>query len=350
MRSRVLPNPKFGSMTFEKLFLKTDEKDVLYLLMDGLKRSEIAVHMGIRHDSVNKKIMELKRKLNTSNLPETLVKAICLDNELKEQAELKAEATLEKLGGTISLNVLEKTFLIETLNGKKVIEIAKDLNCDTLELSLIRHRLRRRLAIRNDAEFVLRAIATGLLQFELNSIPVQAIRNDDGALWEYFQEYLRSKKDTNYLYAPVFSHKIKALIDISPEYIQIVQLRVLGYSNLEIANMTGCTRQTISRKVTEIKRKYKQRTALELVLWAVNNELIKLQGELTKDSVPARSQMILEKIQNGKRVTEIASEMNVKPASINGSLAYLKKKWEVKTLEAVLFQWLLRTQPEIFKK
>ncbi|GAB5418448.1 MAG: hypothetical protein Crog4KO_33380 [Crocinitomicaceae bacterium] len=337
-------------MTYDQLFLQSSEKDLLYLLIDGHNREQLANHLGIRRDTLNKRLISIKKKFESSNIQETIVKAICIDNELKEHAQKRADSQIFQLKDRVELTLLEKTFLIELLRGKTIEDMATEFRSERKDIATLRSRVKRRLKVKTETDFVIRAISIGILHFELNCVPLQAVKNDQDALWKYFQQFINNEKQTEYMYSPVYNFHSEVKFGISPEYLQIIQLRILGHSTDDIAIMSGCTRQTIYRKIQVVKSKYKLKSAYELVMWAVNNELINLQGKIDQESITERSQFILARIKEGVRMNDIAAELRIKPASVTASIGYLKKKWRVKTLEAVLFQWLLRTSPEEFQK
>jgi len=334
--TRVIP----GDIWYmEKYSITAEEKRILMLMLRSPSIDYVAYRVGIRRQTLIRRIRALKKKLRAGSTVEMIVRSLCLDNELKEYAETRAEIASYKIEKGIILNNLERTVFIETLNGKNVKQIAEDFGCEQDRIINLKVTLKRKLLIHNDCDFVIKAIAIGLLAFELNYLPVQAIRNNKDALWNYFQDYIKNQKNSGLLYSPIFSFKAKKLLEVSPDSIQIIELRILGKSNGEIAEITGYTRQTISRKIRKVKKCHNLNGAADIVLWAIKHELIELESPDESKSFSPKANKIFELLHAGVQRSEIAAKLEVSESSISTNLGYLKKKWEINTIEGLFFIW-----------
>lgn len=311
-------------------------------LLSGKSKDSIAFEQGVSRKTITQRILKLRRAHNADSNHHLFLLAIASNGTIKEFAESKARSYLKTFQRIPQLSFLEIIVAIELLKGKSITQISAEFTNEAGRIKRVNNSIRRKFRITQDSNLILGMIALGHITFELNCIPLEAVESKPDQVWKLYNELKSNTVFSNFLYTPQFHFNVRRGEKIDPELIRLIQLRIHGFSNSQIAKLSHTTRQTISRKLKTLKLKYSLKSAADILRWALNRKIVKMEvlAKKYKTLNPSHEHLLERIYHENMTQMDIAADDGITPAAVSARISSLKRKFEVNTTEGVLYKWL----------
>lgn len=317
------------------------QHEVLELLLKGFDSTMIAskLHRSEnRIKNVRNSLLEIFEAKTTIGMIVEAAKYGFLDSILKQSTKYSAWHKNDYL----PMN--EAVVLYSVLSGKTNSEISDELGHSRRRVNSYRSNIQRKWKIKSNVDLVVQSIKKRYLV--LVPIALQLNINEHEKIWNLFQESIKADEKISYrrIYTTSLGFPPMSRRLLTVRQREILKMRIEGHNNKDISTILGIGVISVSNYFIAAKDRLNVSTVSEIVMKAISMNIVghnevEIEEKQTIDNKELTILLMLFESLNYKQIGEV---LNKNPRMIAKMVNQRKIKWNVATVEGLLFEGLKR--------